>query len=441
MNTLRLEILAAVLALAGASGCATRSPEPSPGERGLARRILDDPELPAVIEKARALLETGFTAGTGYGEVWIRDLNTFIEVSLEVNKPRQIRDALLTFLRFQGPQGDIPDGFIAKERANVNYQYRQSALAPGLLAHKNTVETDQESSLVQAVAKYVRVTADRGILEESINGRLVRDRLGDALNYVLTERFDRTYGLVWGATTADWGDVQPEHPWGVELDASSHRALDVYDNAMLIIALNDYLGLLGRKGKDHRRWMAARDELKRSAREHLWDSRRRKFIPHVYLSESPFPKDFDESAVFYHGGTAVAIEAGLLTREEIRDSLEQMRANVRAAGASSIGLTLHPVYPSGSFKNPAMEPYSYQNGGDWCWFGGRMVRQLAEHGLVEEAYHELKPMLSRVLRHGDFHEWWSLDNQPRGSSQYRGSAGVLAIAAEQLIDWARSTEN
>jgi hypothetical protein len=50
-------------------------------------------------------------------------------------------------------------------------------------------------------------------------------------------------------------------------------------------------------------------------------------------------------------------------------------------------------------------------------------------------------MLSRVLRHGDFHEWWSLDNQPRGSSQYRGSAGVLAIAAEQLIDWARSTEN
>jgi hypothetical protein len=439
MNSLRLQILAAVLVFVWAYGCTTRPPERALKERELARRILDDPELPAVIEKARALLRTGFTAGTGYGEVWIRDLNTFIEVSLEVNERQQIREALLTFLRFQGPHGDIPDGFIAKERANVDYRYRQSDLAPGLLAHKNTVETDQESSLVQAVARYVRVTDDHGILEQNVGGRLVRDRLGDALNYVLTERFDRAYGLVWGATTADWGDVQPEHPWGVELDAGSHRALDVYDNAMLIIALNDYLELLERKGTDHRRWMAVRDELKRSVREHLWDSQRQKFIPHIYLAGSPFPKDFDENAVFYHGGTAVAIEAGLLTRDEIQESLAQMRANVRAAGASSIGLTLHPVYPSGTFKNPAMEPYSYQNGGDWCWFGGRMIRQLTEHGLVEDAYHELKPMVSRVLWHGDFYEWWSLDGQPRGSSQYRGSAGVLAIAAEQLIDWARRT--
>jgi hypothetical protein len=439
--SLWIKTLATVVALVGTPGCATRPPEPTPAERDVARQILDDPELPAVLEKARALLKTGFTAGTGYGEVWIRDLNTFIEVSLGVNEWRQIRDVLLTFLKFQGPQGDIPDGFIAKERADVNYRYRQSALAPGLLAHKNTVETDQESSLVQAVAKYVRVTADRAILEENIDGRLVRDRLGDALNYVLTERFDRAHGLVWGATTADWGDVQPEHPWGVELDARSHRALDIYDNAMLIIAMNDYLELIGPKAEDYQGWIAARDELKRSVREHLWDSQRRKFIPHIYLAGSPFPNDFDESAVFYHGGTAVAIEAGLLTQDEVRSSLEQMRANVRAAGASSIGLTLHPAYPSGSFQNKAMEPYGYQNGGDWCWFGGRMVRQLAERGLVEDAYHELKPMLSRVLRHGDFYEWWSLDNQPRGSSQYRGSAGVLAIAIEQLMDWARHTAN
>ncbi len=53
--------------------------------------------------------------------------------------------------------------------------------------------------------------------------------------------------------------------------------------------------------------------------------------------------------------------------------------------------------------------------GDWCWFGGRMIQQLIRYELVETAYHELQPMVARVNTHGDFYEWWSLDNQPRGS--------------------------
>jgi hypothetical protein len=41
-----------------------------------------------------------------------------------------------------------------------------------------------------------------------------------------------------------------------------------------------------------------------------------------------------------------------------------------------------------------------------------------------------------VQRVGDFHEWWSRDNQPRGSGQFRGSAGVLGRAIEMLQAWA-----
>jgi hypothetical protein len=235
----------------------------------------------------------------------------------------------------------------------------------------------------------------------------------------------------------DWGDVQPEHPRGVELDASSHLTLDIYDNAMLVIAINDYIKLLGGEAQA-RHWVATRDDLKHNIRKHLRDARRQKFIPHVYLGKSPFPKDFDESGVFYHGGTVVAIEAGLLSGEEIRASLAQLRANVAEAGAGSIALTLYPVYPAGTFQYPSMVPWGYQNGGDWCWFGARMVQQLARHSFVEEAYRELKPMVSRVVRHGDFHEWWSRDNQPRGSKQYRGSAGVLGKAIAQLLAWAEA---
>jgi len=413
----------------------------NPRHAELAREILADQTLSDVHRMARDLLKGGFNAGSGYGEVWIRDLNTFIEVALEVNPPQRLREALLPFFEFQGTNGDIVDGYIPLDRAKVKYAYRTSALATNLMAHKNTVETDQESSLVQAVRKYVSATGDGTILQERVAGVAVCERLGRALQYVLAERFDREHGLVWGATTADWGDVQPESPWGVELDANSHRALDIYDNAMLVIAINDYLLLLHDNATEAARWKTARDELKRNIRKHLWDVKRQKFIPHVYLAGSPFPKDFDESAVYYHGGTAVAIEAGLLTHEEVARSLEQMVANVQAAGAASIGLTLYPPYPEGFFKNPQMySPFSYQNGGDWCWFGGRMIQALIKEGYIAEAYRDLRPMVERVKRAGGFHEWWSRDNQPRGSGEFRGSAGVLGRVIELLQVWAEHNQ-
>lgn len=420
------------------SGLATMRAATLDRDQTLASEILADPDLPFVLQKARALLKTGLTAGSGYGEVWIRDLNTFIELSLEVTPAADIRSALLTFFMFQEANGDIPDGYIPRQRGTAGYKYRRSALAPELLAHKNTVETDQEASLVLAVGKFDTVTGDLSLLAERVDGQRVMDRLELALDYVLMERFDQERGLVWGATTVDWGDVQPEHAWGVELDASSHRACDIYDNALFVSAVDTLLQLLGPEWPRAPRWRTVRDELKRNIRKHLWDEGRQKFVPHVYLAGSPFPREFDEASIYYHGGTAVAIEAGLLTHDEIAGSLASMRANVRAAGAASIGLTVYPAYPRGFFKNASMGPYSYQNGGDWCWFGGRMIQQLIRHGLVREAYSELKPMVARVRRHGDFYEWWSLDNQPRGSKQYRGSAGVLGQAIVMLQAWAEA---
>lgn len=403
----------------------------------LALEILDDQDLTLVLQKAHTLLKGGLNAGSGYGEVWIRDLNTFVELALEGEARDGIREALLRFFKFQGADGNIVDGYIPRDRANVAYQYRRSPLAPEWFAHKNTVETDQESSLVQAIRKYVSVTGDRSILAESMDGRTVLERLSLALEYVLQHRFDAGHGLVWGATTVDWGDVQPEHEWGVELDASSHRAIDVYDNAMFAIALEDFIGLPGVTAPEAERWRAVRLNLRKSVLEKLWDPVEKRFVPHLYLDGSPFPPNFDEHRIDYHGGTAVAIEAGFLEPDEIRAALERMRRNVRAAGAASIGLTVYPPYPTGFFKNRSMSAFGYQNGGDWCWFGGRMIRQLIRRGFVQEAYAELKPMVARVVRHGDFYEWWSLDNQPRGSAQFRGGAGVLGIAIQELTAWAR----
>lgn len=403
----------------------------------LAIQIRNDTRLDSVRAKAKHLLRTGLNAGDGYREVWIRDFNTFINLALTEQPPSFIRKNLLTFFHFQGVDGNIIDGFVPKGKGDIAYSYRQSAGAPDYEGHKNTVETDQESSLVLATNKYVRATGDRSILTESIGGQSVLVRLEGALNYLMQYRYAPKYGLLYGATTVDWGDVQPETPWGVELDSTSHRAIDVYDNALFIQAIDAYLGLLPSKSTSRRQhWQAIRAQIRQNVRRHLWDVGQQKFRPHVYLDGSPFPADFVEDSIHYHGGTAVAIEAGLLTKTEILAVNRHLLNNVRRAGASSIGLTVYPPYPAGYFKNPSMGPYSYQNGGDWTWFGARMVQALTANGFVQEAYDELGPMVERVLRHGKFYEWYSREGKPNGSGSYRGEAGVLADATDGLRAWA-----
>jgi hypothetical protein len=408
-------------------------------DKQLARQIIADSTLNDVDRMAHELLRTGFNAGTGYSGTWIRDLNTFIQVSLQANPQKRIRDALLMFFKFQGDDGDIIDGFVQHDPAQpINADDRTSPLAPGYIAFKNSVETDQESSLVQAIFKYISVTHDQSILDERIGNATVAQRLERALEYVHTQRFDPEHGLVWGATTLDWGDVQPESPQGVRLDDHSHRALSIYDNAMFLIAIHDYVAMPGGKCPHIDRWKMIGQAIHNSTRKYLWDAKDEKFIPHVYLAGSPFPRDFDENAIYYHGGTAIAIEAGLLDRHEVLEALHHMEMDVKLAHASSIGLTMYPPYPRGFFKNPQVSnPYSYQNGGDWCWFGGRMIQQLIRYGYVADAYRDLRPMVERVKRTGGFYEWWSRDNQPRGSGDYRGSAGVLGEAIEMLDQWAR----
>src|SRR5271170_2685837 len=141
-------------------------------DAGLARQIIQDERLDRVETMAMQLLK-GYNAGTSYGEIWIRDFNTFIDGSLRVHSRNEVKERLLLFFKIQGSDGNIPDGAIKSEQANVGYKYMYSELAPGWAAHKNTVETDQESSLIQAVAKYVAATKDREILKEAIGGRQV----------------------------------------------------------------------------------------------------------------------------------------------------------------------------------------------------------------------------------------------------------------------------
>jgi glycogen debranching enzyme len=388
-------------------------------------------------DKALEVIQSGFNAGDGYDEVWIRDYNTFIELAAKVHDAAVLKEQLLVFFRMQGEDGNILDGFTPIKQAGLAYDYLSFEAEPRYAGHKNTVETDQETSLVQTVYKYIQFTGDSSILKEVVGEKTVSERLEWSMDFLMKHRYDTSYGLIWGATTTDWGDVQPEHEWGVFLTDDTHYALDIYDNAMFLIALDKLMEMLP---ATRSRWAAIRKEVASNVRKHLWDAEKQKFIPHIYLEGSPFPDDFNEREIFYHGGTAVAIEAGLLSPEEIVASLDQMQANMEAAGAGSIGITLYPAYPDGFFLNPSMHAYGYQNGGDWTWFGARMIQQLISYGFVEEAYEHLQPMIKRVKDNQGFYEWYTVENQPHGSGTFRGSAGVLYTAIRMLEEALESDE-
>lgn len=333
-------LFAAVIMLTGCSG-------QRKADKKLSSEILADSSLAIVDSMAHALLKKGFNAGSGYSQVWARDLNTFVEIALEEVDPAEVRGAILVFFALQQPNNEMIDGYVLKNDFNWgDPDVYLSEIDTAHIGFKNTVETDQETSLIQTVAKYIRVTGDQSILTEKAGGKAVLERMKLMIDYLMNERYSTEYGLLWGAMTADWGDVQPNTDNVVDIDSTTTPAIDIYDNAMFIIALRD-MAKMDPSGAA--KWNKLADEIAERAMKHLWDEENHKFIPHIYLDRSPIPEGFDESKVYYHGGTAVAIEAGLLDRQQIEISNNKMLENVRLSGAPSIELTLYPVYPNKFF--------------------------------------------------------------------------------------------
>jgi hypothetical protein len=130
-------------------------------------------------------------------------------------------------------------------------------------------------------------------------------RLERTLDYLLENRLDPKHGLIWAATRIDWTDVQPEHPWGVEIDAASHPSLSICDNAMFVLAIDRFLDPVSERHPTRGKWRRMHDSISAKAIEWLWDPARNKFRPHIYLAKgSPFPGKFDEDRIYLLGDEA-----------------------------------------------------------------------------------------------------------------------------------------
>lgn len=427
---------------------------PAPMDEALRQKVRTDERLDECRAMAMECLRGGLNAGSHFHEVWIRDLNTFIVPALEVVPAAQVRSALLDFFHFQEADGNLPDGVVEEKKHDPYYKrFRHAESLPGRMAMKNSVSADQETSFVQALARYIRTTGDRSILDEVILGQNCLDRTLAALEFLWRDRWAQAYGLISNAATIDWHDVQPEDSHGLEMGEGSHRAVGVYSNALALLALDDLLALDCLTATQTALWKERREALAQAIRDVLWDEEHGKFVPHRYLEEgSPFPPELDEDAIFFPLGTALAVRAGLLSTPEIAHSWAATLEAVRRAGAASIGFSPWPPYPENCYAAKGIQPWGYANGGDWSWWGAQTAAAYASVGYVAEAYDATLPMVERVLRDREFFEWYDRFNVPagkikdptpedqakgwgalaKGAAQFRGAAGSLAIAIDVL---------
>ncbi len=358
----------------------------------------------------------GFSAGAGYPQIWVRDAATIIPASRYFYPVSYVRSWLDELLSYQRPDGSLPDWYDSRG-----------------VTDKNTVETDQETSAVQAGRQVYELSGPEWDHAE-IQGVPAYERMRRALEFVLKDRFDAVHGLIKGAHTADWGDVEMEDAdqSAIYAGKTTRWTADTYDQSMFYQAASDLASWyeVAGAGDKANLWRERARQIRLNADKWLWQNDRGFYRVHIHLE--PWRHDLDESSMFAVGGNAQAMISGLAGEpgEGKRGRIiEQALARQKEFGVSTISGSLLPPYPAGFFKHPALdEPYEYQNGGQWDWFGGKLVLAMFESGFSREAREKLIDIARKDIANGGLYEWDTRDGQGRGSDFYSGSAGSLARA-------------
>ncbi len=356
----------------------------------------------------------GFVAGGGYPQLWARDNATVLHGARWFFVKSVLSDWIDLHLSRQGGDGNIRDWVNAKGETD-----------------KNTVETDQESSLVTGAATYIKISNDRAWLGKEINNVKVLDHLEHALDYVWEHERDADSGLLKGAHTIDWGDVElggnPQD--ATYVDDKTIWTVDIYDQAMFVLAAHDLAWLCQQGGNPQctQQWRQRADNIAQQTRAVLWQPDKGYFRMHRHLT--PYQHPFNEDDLFPMGGNAVALEAGLATPDMTASIVRTALDRQTAYGLTTVGGGPLPPYPDNYYANPAVtKAYTYQNGGQWDWFAARLILKMYQNGYSDAATSALRQIAQQDVKNGGIYEWEDKTGHPKGSAWYSGGAGVLARA-------------
>lgn len=379
----------------------------------------------------------GFGAGAGYPQIWLRDSATIIPASRYFYDTPWLTTWLEEHLYHQNEDGNLFDwiGF-------GNYNMLKFAGAPHakrlvkgsvttLVADKNSVDADQEVSAVLSAYIAYKITGGKHFLLKPVNGLPLLRRLEESLYYLLLHRYDEKTGLITKGYTIDWGDVSIAHDSqsAIYMDDKTPREVNTYTNAYFVLAANavsEMYAALENEG-NAAFWKKKAEEIKKKINAVLWDEKQGFYRMHILVDKAE--KVMDDASFFALGSNALAIQSGVAGEKKAARIFENAGALQKKYNFSTISGVLHPPYPEGFFSHFAItKPYTYQNGGQWDWFGGRLILQEFKHGYSESAYAHLLEIAKKAEKNKGLYEWDTPDGNGMGSAQLAGGAGALAGA-------------
>ncbi|MBN1994268.1 MAG: hypothetical protein JW953_16340 [Anaerolineae bacterium] len=375
----------------------------------------------------------GFRPGKVYPEMYVRDIAWGMETAQYYYPDAYLREPIEAYLRRQytansrSLDGDF--GVVAGAGAIGGI------ITPDGRSNKQTITTDEETSLIHAAYLYYNLAYNTGWLQSNINGLPIIERLNLAADWVYARRLDPDLQLLWRGHTTDWGDVKVEKGPGYTdyNPAQDHLTASIYDQALAYMALIELAKMNAAAGNTARadQWQNRAEVLKEKTNVLLWQADKGFYLTHAHVT--PLEHNFDESGMISISN-ALAVYAGLTDfrqNKAIFDNLEQARL---AVGAKKPGLSLYPFYPNRwpdrFFDYPGMGYGNYQNGGVWDWWGGVQIKAEFLTGFADAGRAHLLQVANEWQKHpGNIIEWHSTtDRRLEGSHYYSAAAGTMGSA-------------
>jgi hypothetical protein len=353
---------------------------------------------------------SGFAAGMDYPQIWLRDANTILPASRYFYNRPFLATWLEEHLAFQKENGSLEDWIDSRGKSD-----------------KNTTETDQESSAVQAAYQIYSILGPEW-LKNDIAGMTIIDRLEQALSFVIRNRWNERNGLLIGAHTADWGDVDMVDPdqEAIYTDERTQWTADIYDQSMFYEACMNLSEMMKAVGNIKRKefWQEKALGVQKNTDKHLWQENKGFYRVHIHLND--LEHEFDEDDMFVMGGNTQAIISGLAGEKKSNRIIQEAIRRQESYKVSTLSGTILPPYPKNFFRHPLLDdPYEYQNGAQWDWFGARLIYAMFQRGFSQTAKEKWLEIIGKNVENRGFFEWDNKEGVGKGSDFYAGSAGSL----------------
>jgi len=375
----------------------------------------------------------GFRPGKVYPEMYVRDIAWGMETAQYYYPDEYLREPIEAYLRRQYTAGTVSldgdFGVVAGAGAIGGI------ITPQGRSNKQTITTDEETSLIHAAYLYYNLSYNTAWLQKQINGKSIIERLNLAADWLYTHRLDPQLQLLWRGHTTDWGDVKFEKGPGYTdyNPAQDHLTASIYDQALAYMALLELAQMNAAVGNTARadEWQNRAETLKKQTNDLLWQSQKGFYLTHRHIT--PLEHSFDESAMVSISN-ALAVYAGLTNLQQTKAIFHNLEKARIAVDAKKPGLSIYPYYPNKwpdlFFDYSGMGYGNYQNGGVWDWWGGVQIKAEFLTGFSEIARTHLLQVAHEWQDHpGNIIEWYSTtDPRHEGSHYYSAAAGTMGSA-------------